>query len=671
MLKIFIFFVLMLASFGLSISMIYKKYQNTLHAKPENRLDRPGDRWTYFLANVVGQDKVLQDRISGIAHVFLMWGFVVLGFGAVNLAVEGLFHVPIPFIGDNTIFVFMKDLFLVLVYIGVIGAVLRRTILKPERMENSIEAFVILGLVCVIVTGDLLYSGASFALGEKADIRSASFFGNYVSSFLKGMAPDGLIALAIGAWWAHFLAMFTFAVLIPGSKHLHLVFAPFNAFWHTLRPKGSLTKVDFEDESAETFGVNKMEEYTWKQLFDTYTCVRCGRCTEGCPAFQTGKPLDPRALHVDLRTHVEEKAPLLDRIKAAGDKAPEFTEKEQEILDKPIVDGVFSEEFIWSCTTCRACEQACPVSNEHIQKIVDLRRYMVMTEAKMPEDVQRTLNCYKQSGNPWKLPRNARGEWMKDLDVPAWSEDAEYLVYVGCEGAYDDRAKKVSEALVKVLKAAGVKFGVLGNDEPCCGETIRRMGNEFEFQPIAEGNVEMLKELGVKKIITLCPHCFNSIKNDYPDFGGDFEVIHHSEFLGQLVKAGKIKSIGSFGATVVYHDACYLGRHNDVYDAPRDVLNSIPDLKLVEMDRTRKNAFCCGAGGGRNWMEEHVGNGQQRINEVRTKEAIETGADVIATACPYCLTMMFDGTKAHNAEDKVRTLDIAEIFALSLEGPKK
>ena len=335
-----------------------------------------------------------------------------------------------------------------------------------------------------------------------------------------------------------------------------------------------------------------------------------------------------------------------------------------------LVDGIFTEDFIWSCTTCRACEQACPVSNEHVQKIVDLRRYMVMTEAKMPEDVQRTLNCFK-SGNPWKRPRGNRCEWMKGLEVPAFSEETEYLLYVGCVGAYDDRAKKVSEALVKVLKAAGVSFGVLGADEPCCGETIRRLGNEFEFQPLAEGNVEMFKERGVKKIITLCPHCFNSLKNDYPDFGGEFEVIHHSEFLAQLVLAGKIKAAGSFGATVVYHDGCYLGRHNDIYEAPRDVLKSVPGVKLTEMGQNRKNAFCCGAGGGRNWMEEHIGNGLRRINEVRTKEALDTGAEVIATACPYCLTMMFDGTKAHNADEKVRTMDIAEILAQALEAPAK
>ena len=665
MLNILVFFALMFLAFGLSASMIYKRYKNTLHGKPEDRTDRPGDRWKYFLTNVVGQDKVLQDPISGLAHVLLMWGFVVLGFGALNLAVEGLFHAPIPLLGDNLLFIALKDLFLLLVYVGVLGALLRRTVLKPARMENSVEAFVILGLVCVIVTGDLLYSGAHFALGEKASIRGAAFFSNFVSGMLAGNSADGLRAIATAGWWAHFLAMFTFAVLIPNSKHLHLVFAPFNAFWHTLRPKGSLTKVDFEDESAETFGVNKMEEFTWKQLFDGYTCVRCGRCTERCPAFQTGKPLDPRALHVDLRAHVDEKAPLLDRIKAAGDAKPEFTEAEQAILDKTIVDGLFSEEFIWACTTCRACEQACPVSNEHIQKIVDLRRYMVMTEAKMPEDVQRTFNCFK-SGNPWKLPRGSRGDWMKGLDVPAWEEGTEYLLYVGCAGAYDDRAKKVSEALVKVLKAAGVRFGVLGNEEPCCGETIRRMGNEFEFQPIAEGNVELFKELGVRKIITLCPHCFNSLKNDYPDFGGDFEVVHHSEFLAQLVRAGKIKATVPFDSSVTYHDACYLGRHNDVYEAPRDVLRSVPGVKLTEMGQNRKSAFCCGAGGGRNWMEEHVGHGQRRINEVRTQEALETGAGVIATACPYCLTMMFDGTKAHNAEEKVRTLDIAEILAQSL-----
>jgi Fe-S oxidoreductase len=664
--KILFFLVWMCSTFGFMTYMIWRKFKNTQYGKPDNRYDRIGDRLKYFLTNVVGQDKVMQDPISGVAHVMIMWGFIVLGFGALNLAVEGLFGIPVPFVGDNSIFIGVKELFLLLVYIGVILAVLRRTVLKPARMETSAEAFVILGLISLIVTGDLLYNGANFALGENASIRSAAFFANFVSGLLTGNSPETLEGLAIGAWWMHFLAMGLMGVLIPGSKHLHLAFAPANAIWHTLRPKGSVTKVDFEDEAAETFGVNQLEEFTWKQLLDTYTCVRCGRCTEQCPAFQTGKPLDPRTLHVELRAHMEEKIPLLEKLKAAGDQKPEFTEAEQVILDKMIVDGVFSEEFIWSCTTCRACEQACPVSNEHVQKIIDLRRYMVMTEVKMPKDVQNALNCYK-SGNPWKLPRGSRGDWMNGLDVPAWSENTDYLLYVGCAGAYDDRAKKVSTALVKVLKAAGVNFGVLGSDEPCCGETIRRMGNEFEFQSLAEGNVESFKELGVKKIITLCPHCFNSFKNDYPDFGGEFEVIHHSEFLGELIRSGKIKVDGSFNAKVVYHDACYLGRHNDVFDAPRAVLQAVPGISLTEMGRNRKNAFCCGAGGGRNWMEEEIGHGQQRINEVRAKEALETGTEVIATACPYCLTMILDGTKAHNTEEQVRTLDIAEILAQSLE----
>ncbi|SFL93362.1 (Fe-S)-binding protein [Pelosinus propionicus] len=669
MVKILIFLAWMCSTFGFMAYMIYRRYRNTLHGKPDNRYDRIGDRLKYFLTNVVGQDKVLQDPISGLSHVMIMWGFIVLGFGAFNLAVEGLFGIPVPFIGDNLIFIGLKELFLLLVYIGVIVAVLRRTVWKPERIENSTEAFVILGLISLIVTGDLLYNGANFALGENAGIRSAAFFGNLVSGLLVGNEPDTLQRLANGAWWMHFLAMGLMGLLIPGSKHLHLAFAPVNAIWHTLRPKGSLTTVDFEDETAETFGVNKLEEFTWKQLFDTYTCVRCGRCTEQCPAFRTGKALDPRALHVELRDHMEEKIPLLEKLKADGEHKTEFTEAEQATLDKMIVDGIFSEEFIWSCTTCRACEQACPVSNEHVQKIIDLRRYKVMSEAKIPKDVLNAFNCYK-SGNPWKLPRSSRGDWMKGLDVPLWSKEADYLLYVGCVGAYDNRAKQVSAALVKVLKAAGVNFGVLGSDEPCCGETIRRMGNEYEFQSLAEGNVELFKNLGVKKIITLCPHCFNSFKNDYPDFGGKFEVIHHTELLAELIRCGDIKVNGSFNGKVVYHDACYLGRHNDVFEAPRAILKAVPGIDLTEMEQNRENAFCCGAGGGRNWMEEETGHGSQRINEVRAKEALQTEAETIATACPYCLTMILDGTKAHNAKEQIRILDIAEILADSLEKAK-
>lgn len=665
MAKILIFAAWVGSTFGFMTYMIFRRFKDTQYGKPDNRYDRIGDRLKYFLRNVVGQDKVMHDPVSGLAHVMIMWGFVVLGFGALNLAVEGLFGIPVPFIGDNSLFIGLKELFLLLVYAGIIIAALRRTVLRLDRIENSVEAFIILALIGLIVTGDLLYNSASFALGEKPDIRGAAFVANFISGMLAGNSPETLLHLADGAWWMHFLAMGLMGVLIPGSKHLHLAFAPANAIWHTLRPKGSLTRVDFEDETAESFGVNKLEEFTWKQLFDAYTCVRCGRCTEQCPAFQTGKPLDPRALHVKLRDHMEEKVPLLNKLKADGGKKPELTEAEQAILDKMISNDIFSEDFIWSCTTCRACEEACPVSNEHVQKIIDLRRCMVMTEAKMPKDVLNALNCYK-SGNPWKLPRSSRGDWMKGLEVPAWSEELEYLLYVGCAGAYDERAKKVSAALVKVLKAAGVKFGVLGNEEPCCGETVRRIGNEYEFQSLAEDNVERFKKLGVKKIITLCPHCFNSFRNDYPDFGGEFEVIHHSELLAELVRSGKIKASGSFSAKVVYHDACYLGRHNDIFEAPRAILQAVPGVSLTEMGHNRMKAFCCGAGGGRNWMEEESSNGRRRINEVRAKEALETRAEVIATACPYCLTMLLDGTKAHT-KAQVPTLDIAEILAYSLD----
>ena len=666
MAKIIAFSLWMGFTFSFMTYNIFRRFKITMHGKPDSRTEQLGERLKYFLKNVAGQDKVLKDPISGLSHVMIMWGFVVLGFGAMNLAIEGLFGVPVPFLGDSTLFIGLKELFLILVYVGVFIAFLRRTVLKTDRIENTVEAFAILGFIALIVTGDLLYNSASFAMGENAGVRSAAFFANIISGQLSGISHDNLEFLATGAWWLHFIAMGSMALLIPGSKHLHLAFAPVNAVWHTLRPKGSLTMVNFEDETTESFGVNKIEEFTWKQLFDTYTCAHCGRCTEQCPAFQTGKPLDPRKLHVDLRAHLDEKAPLLDRIKAAGDQPPEFTEAEQAILDKTITGDLFTEEFIWSCTTCRACEQACPVSNEHLQKIIDLRRYMVMTEAKMPEDVQRTFNCY-QSGNPWKLPSSNRADWMNGLDVPAWSDKTEYLLYVGCSGAYDDRAKKVTTALVKVLKAAGVSFGVLGNDEPCCGETIRRMGNEFEFVQQAEGNIEMFKKMGIKKIITLCPHCFNSLKNDYPDFGGKFEVVHHTEHIANLIVDKKIKCNGSFDAKVVYHDSCYLGRYNNVLEAPRSILKAVPGITLTEMGQNRENAFCCGAGGGRNWMEEKIGDGQRRINETRAKEALETDAEVIATACPYCLTMMLDGTKTYNAEEKVRTLDIVEILAQSLD----
>ncbi|MZP29687.1 4Fe-4S dicluster domain-containing protein [Heliobacterium undosum] len=674
------FLVLLALASGYTLFEVRRRYRYTQFGKPEDRFDCPDERRKAVLTHVFGQKKVLQDPVSGSLHLLIMWGFLVLGLGVLNMVAEGLFSHPIPGVGNNSAYLLVKDLFLMLVTVGVAGSLLRRTVFKPERLENSGEAFLILGFILIIVASEALSHGAQFAAGEGLHLKTYAPVAALASQLFAGYQPGQAEAAVWVFWWLHFVTMFAFAVLIPRSKHLHLVFAPFNAYWKSLEPKGALSKIDFEDESVESYGAAKLEDFTWKQLFDAYTCVQCGRCTDQCPAYQTGKPLNPKALHVTLRSHIDEKGPLLERIRrqvAAADSASEqslsaqgaecLTEAEAATLEKKVTGEIFSEDFFWSCTTCRGCMEACPVSNEHIPKLIEMRRYMVLTESEFPEDVQRTFNNMEKQGNPWGLPKGSRGEWVDGLDAPVPTLDeepeAEYLLYVGCAGSFDDRARKVTRSLVRLLQRTGVSFAILGGDEWCCGETARRMGNEYLFQETAMTNVETWKELNIKKIITACPHCYNTLKNEYPQFGGDFEVIHHTSLLERLVREGKLKPAKPVDLTVTFHDSCYLGRYNEIYESPRSVLTAIGGLRLTEMPRHLEKSFCCGAGGGRMWMEEHLGS---RINENRTEEALQTGADVICSACPYCLTMLTDGVKASETEGRVQTIDLAELLERSL-----
>ncbi|ABZ83675.1 4fe-4S ferredoxin, iron-sulfur binding domain protein [Heliomicrobium modesticaldum Ice1] len=668
---------------GYTYYEISRRYRYTQFGKAEDRWDRSNERLHAVFTHVLGQKKVLHDPISGGLHLLIMWGFLVLGLGVVNMVVEGFFSHPLPGVGDNPAYLWIKDLFLVLVAVGVIGSLLRRTVFKPERLENSGEAFLILAFILIIVTSEALSHGAQFVAGEGVEKMAYAPVAALASKLFAGYEPEQAEKAFWFFWWLHFITMFAFAVLIPRSKHLHLLFAPLNVYWKSLEPKGALRKVDFEDESVESYGAVKMEDFTWKELFDAYTCVQCGRCTDQCPAYQTGKPLNPKALHVTLRSHIDEKGPLLDKIhkqrsaakgvgqgragaeEVAAAAEGVLTEGEQAIMEKKVTGEIFSEDFFWSCTTCRGCMEACPVSNEHIPKLVEMRRYMVLTESDFPEDVQRTFNNMEKQGNPWGLPKGRRGEWAEGLGVPTLDEapEAEYLFYVGCAGSFDDRARKVTLSLARLLQRAGLSFAILGGDEWCCGETARRMGNEYLYQEMAMTNVETWKELKVSKIITACPHCYNTIKNEYPQFGGNFDVIHHTVLLEQLVREGKLKPTKPVDMTVTFHDSCYLGRYNEIYGPPRNVLTAIGGIKVAEMPRSLEKSFCCGAGGGRMWMEEHLGS---RINENRTDEALQTGAEVICSACPYCLTMLTDGCKAREAEERVQTLDLVELLERSL-----
>jgi Fe-S oxidoreductase len=447
-----------------------------------------------------------------------------------------------------------------------------------------------------------------------------------------------------------------FLVYIPFSKHLHILGAIPNVFFRRFRPVGELTKMNLEDENAESFGVGKVEEFTWKQLLDLYACTECGRCSENCPANLTGKPLSPKETIHHLKKHLEAKGKLM----LAAQATPGAE------LERALIGEVCFHDEIWSCTTCGNCMEHCPVFIEHIDKYVDMRRYLVLTESKFPPEVQTVFRNWETNSNPWGMGFATRGDWAGGLEVKTLAEDpnVEYLFYVGCSGSFDDRGKKIAAATVKLLNRAGVSFGILGVEERCCGETARRIGNEYLFQTMATELAGIINGYGVKKIITTCPHGYNCLKNEYPQFGGVWEVHHHSEFLAGLLREGRLKPMRVLDRRLVFHDSCYLGRYNGLYEEPRALLRSIPGLQRFDMDRSRAKSFCCGAGGGRMWMEEKLGH--MKINDARTEQALSLDPELIAVCCPFCTTMFEDGIKARDMQEKVKVYDVAELLEQSV-----
>jgi Fe-S oxidoreductase len=421
-----------------------------------------------------------------------------------------------------------------------------------------------------------------------------------------------------------------------------------------LEPRGALIPVALE--TAETFGVAKVEDFTWKQLLDVDACTRCGRCQDVCPAYSSGKPLSPKKMTQDIKAHWLEEAP---RLLGASSKRENPGDN-----GRALIGDVVTEDEIWACTTCRACQEVCPVCVEHIDKVIDLRRNLVLEQAVIPETAEGALRSIQDRGHPWRGTTLTRTDWAEGLDIKILADDSDIdiLYWVGCTEALEDRSMKIAQAVGKLLKLAGVKVGILGVEESCCGEPARRLGNEYLFQIQAAKNIELLKNYGVKKIVTACPHCYNTIKNEYPQFGGEFEVIHHTQFIANLLEEGKLRIIKGSSGVITYHDSCYLGRYNDIYEPPRQILNSMSDATVVEMERNRERSFCCGGGGGRMWLEEKIG---ERISEMRIVEVIEAKAQIMATACPFCLQMFDDAIKAKAVEESLKVMDIAELIAES------
>ncbi len=626
------------------------------------------------LVVVFGQRKLLQWTIPGVMHFFIFWGFVILfttiveAFGAVYK--EG-FHIPL--IGKWGPLGALQDFFVVAVLAGVAAALAIRKIQKPGRFGGSHmkEADYILYAITGIMITILLTRGAEISLGHFPYDTAWTPVSAATATVFEDLSLEARDAWdTIFLWW-HSLIILGFLVYITYSKHLHIITSGLNVLFTSERPKGALKPMHIDLEAMsedDTFGAAKLTDLTWKQLLDGMTCTECGRCQSQCPAWNTGKPLSPKLLIMDIRDALFEQGPALLQAKRKGEA--EFKEAVEAL--PPLNPDVVEDEVIWDCTTCGACVQACPVNIEHIDTIIDMRRNLVMGESRFPREMQSALQSMETTGNPWGQPPQARVEWAKGtskqeaLEVPHISEapDAEVLFWVGCAGAYDDRNKKVVFDFAKLMQLAGVKFATLGPEENCNGDPARRMGAEYIYQMLAEQNIELLKENKVKKIVTICPHCFNTMFNEYPQFGGTFEVVHHTEFLAQLVKEGRLKPAAALEKKVTYHDPCYLARHNDVWEGAREVIEAIPGTEYGELHRHGHNTFCCGAGGARMWMEENMG---RRVNNERTDEALASASDTLAVGCPFCNIMLSDGITERKADDKMQVRDVAQLLLQSID----
>lgn len=645
------------------------------------------ERINAILIYVFGQKKLVKDKKSGTIHVMFFYGFLLVQFGAIDLIWKGLApgsHLPLG--SFYPYFTFFQEIIVLIILVGVWWGFYRRYIEKLVRLKRGFMSGLVYLFLGSLMICTLLANGMEIVWNGDGTTWSAPV-ASVISIAFSWLPQTVAGALFFVFWWGHLLSLLGFLVYIPQGKHAHLIAGIANVWVGRTQKVGQLSTIDFEDETQEAFGVSKIEDFNQKQLLDLYACVECGRCTNMCPASGTGKMLSPKDLILKLRNHLTEKgAAVTSRQPWMPTFAFRNTRGNQLALqgmgaseaaatlayDVSLIGDVITEDEIWACTTCRNCEDQCPVMNEHVDKIIDLRRYLVLTEGKMDPDAQRAITNIERQGNPWGINRKERQNWrdaLEDIKVPTAKElkkageEFDYLFFVGSMGSYDSRSQKIAQSFARVMNQAGVKFAILGNEEKNSGDTPRRIGNEFLFQELANANIETFKKYDVKKIVTVDPHAFNTLKNEYPEFGLEAEVYHHTQLLDQLIKEGKLTPKNEVNEVIAFHDSCYLGRYNEVYDAPRDVLKSIPGVKLVEAARNRENAMCCGAGGGRMWMEENTGT---RINVARTEQLLEANPTVISTGCPYCLTMISDGTKAKEVDERVETLDVVEILERSL-----
>ena len=649
--------------------LYHRVFRLILLGRDPGRFDQPVRRLVGALPYIFGQRKVLQsvslrDR-AGIAHFIIFWGFLSFTTSYI-LYIFGdvIWHdFSATLLTDTGVRVFTAylDILALAFFVVLVWAAVRRWVARPNRLSFDLtqkgESAIILLLIASLMLFTLLTEAFFVAAGGTGP-HAAALIGRPIGEAFANAGVDGDLANGLHGlfWWLHLGIILGFSLYIPLSKHMHLVAAPISFFTRKLEERGTLPTPDLEAalDNEEALGASRIQDFTWKELLDGYACAVCGRCTDSCPANLTGKILSPMHIVENMKEHVIE----------FGDGVA-VGEDDQE--SKPLIGNWVEEEALWDCLTCGACVQECPVGVEHVESIVDMRRFLVMEQASMPETAMGALLSMEQRGHPWRGTTYARTDWAEGLDVPTLADhpNADVLFWVGCTAALEQRSQNIARAMASILKRAGVDFAILGNEETCTGDPARRMGNEYLYQVLAQQNIETMKSYNVKTVVAICPHCFNTIKNEYPHLGGDFDVVHYTEFVNGLIQEGRIRPVAEIKTTISYHDSCYLGRHNGIYDAPREIANAIPGVELVEMTRCREKGFCCGAGGGHMWIEESRG---PRINHARTEQFFETDAETVGVSCPFCLQMFEEGIGSLDQENRKQAKDLLEVLDESISG---
>jgi Fe-S oxidoreductase/nitrate reductase gamma subunit len=645
----FLLFVLVIFFWGIN-----RRFRLWRAGVEDDRSDSMGYRLKTLLTEGIAHRSILRDPFPGTLHLFIFIGFLIPLF--VIFIVQFMFSLPLPISNFASL---LLDIIGFAALISLLLVLYRRYIERPQRLSNTSDDLVVLLLLLSIVLTGFLIEGLRLSIIGN-DKQAWAPIGNTIATLWNatGMDDSAKGSLTNLLFRIHFFLVLATIAYIPFSKLFHVISSPLNILYRSLEPKGAISHMDLEDEEAESFGICRIEEFSWKHLMDLDACTQCGRCQDYCPAFLTEKPLSPKVMIKDLKDHMFLTLPQRLRQRARTGDNPD---------SPPLVGDIISEDVLWACTTCRSCMEHCPVYVEHVDKIVDMRRYQVLMESKFPEELTTAFRGLEKNSNPWGLGFDTRADWVGEMNVPVLSEiggkEIDYLFFVGCIRSYDDRNKKVSLAMIKILNHLGVNFAILGMEEGCCGDPARRVGNEYLYQILAQTNIETFQKYNVKRILTSCPHCYNTFKREYPQLGFSSEVLHHTTFLWESLKKGQLRFAESKVKTITYHDPCYLGRYSDIFEPPRDILRSLSHMDVREMKRNKADSLCCGAGGGWMWMDEKIG---KRINIERLEDALASNSEGVVTACPFCVTMFNDAIKDKELERNFHIWDIAELIADSI-----